>query len=570
MAREQGNGMKSLSKGGRRKVTAAVVFALVASLSQVGLSSAVAPSKIMRGGHITFGISDAFVGYCEGEVLAHTALQGARTMYEPWVEVRADGKIVPFLLKALQRNADGKIWDLTVRDGIKFHDGTPLDGAALILNLQAARGVLTLQGKMRSPGTGGSVAANITNIELLSPMTVRVTLYQGDSDLKELLYRSGRFYARAPSQILGGTKCSTTPIGTGPFRLVSTKLTELVVEANPDYWRKAPNGDKLPYLAGATFTMLAETQSRVSGVRSGVLHAAMFSTGGEAKQILALQANRNVSTLISPAEEYPSIWMNHKIAPFNSKNARLAYSHALDRAKWLKVRQKGLGSVPKSIVGPDNIMYNEKGYAGFDLAKAKSYVAAYTAETGKALEFSTPYIAGSTESFAGVTLIKQMAEAAGMTVNLIPLTAAEVVQRSFPQQFQTLTLPVLEGTNAGYVLPFLVSDTSGGNPDHVLVKTPLRVLFGIMNLSAFNDPTTDQLLFAGRAESNLTKKKALFKRATQTLQTEARLTNISFTARAVVHSKKLKGIGELGLVSGGARRLVTNVGIDLTGVWLEK
>ena len=553
-----------------RKVAIVAAIALAGSLTQVALSSAATLPKVTRGGYITVGIPDSFVGYCEGEVLAHTALMGARTIYEPWVEQRADGKIVPYLLKSLTSSADGKIWILTVRDGINFHDGTPLDGAALVLNLQAARGVLTLQGKMRSPGTGGSVTANIVNVELVTPMTVRVTLYQGDSDLKELLYRSGRFVARAPSQILGGTKCSTTPIGTGAFTLVSTKLTELVVKANPDYWRKAPGGGKLPYLAGITFTTLVETQSRVSGVRSGVLDAALFSTGGEAKQIISLQANSSVNTIISPVEEYPTIWLNHKIAPFDSKNARLAFSHALDREKFVKVRQKGMGGVPKSIVGPNSIMYNESGYASFDLAKAKKYVVAYTTETGKALEFSTPYIAGSTESFANATLMKQMAEAAGMKVNLTPFTAAEVVQRSFPQQFQTVTIGVMEGTTAGYILPFLVSDMSGGNPTHVLAKTPLKVLFDIMNLSAFTDTTTDQLLFAARAEPDLIKKTALYKQATRRLQAEARVTNLVYTQRAVVYNKNLKGIGELGLVAGGLPRLITNVGIDLTGVWLQK
>ena len=143
-------------------------------------------------------------------------------------------------------------------------------------------------------------------------------------DFLETLYASGRFFVRAPSQILGGAKCSTTPIGTGPFKLVSTKLNELVVAKNENYWREDKNGTRLPYLDGITFTFLVETASRVSGLKSKSLDMAMFTTAGEVKQIKDLQKNKNVTVIESAEEYYPSIWLNHRIAPFSSKNARLA------------------------------------------------------------------------------------------------------------------------------------------------------------------------------------------------------------------------------------------------------
>ncbi len=559
--------MKYLFKGGRRKVAAVMAIALVASLSQVSASGATSHEKPKYGGTLKVGIFDSFPGYCMADNLANSALMGARTIYETWVEQRSDGKIVPYILKSFTKSADNKTWKLTVRNGVKFHDGTPVDGAALLTNIQALRGVLTLQGKAPSPGTAGGMTANINDVKLTGPMEVTVYLYNADSEYPDALYAAGRFFVRAPSQILSGAKCSTTPIGTGAFKLVSTKLSELVVAKNTDYWRKAPNGDKLPYLDGITFTFLSEVSPRVQGVKSGSLDAVMFSSNGEAKQILDLQKVSKVKTILSPADWYSSIWLNHKIAPFNSTNARLAFSHALDRAKFVKVRQKGMGGVPKSIVGPNNIMYNTNGYANFDLVKAKKFVAAYTAETGKALEFSMPYISGSVESLAGATMIKDFGAAAGMVINLTPLTTAEIIQRAFPQQFQVMQLLLMEGTSTGFIFPFVVSDMSGGNPNHVLAKTPLKILYGILNLSAFKDEVSENLLVAARAESNPVKKKALYKKATLQLQQQAHITNIVYTQYALSFGKQVQGVGELPLVSGGARRLITNFGIDWTGVW---
>ena len=561
--------MKSIFTGGRRKVVAVMAIALVASLTQVSGSGAAGADTPKRGGNITVGIFDSFPGYCMSDNLANSSLMGARTIYETWVEQRADGKIVPYLLKSFEHSADNKTWLLTVRDGIKFHDGTPVDAAALATNLQALRGALLLTGKAGSPGTAGGFTANITDVKVTGAMSVQITLYQAESNYPESLYASGRFFARAPSQILGKT-CSTTPVGTGAFKLVSTELTKLVVTANPDYWRKDAKGGKLPYLDGITFTFLSDAQPRVSGVKSGSLAATMFTSATEAKQIKDLQKNKSITTIISPMDYYPTIWMNHKIAPFSSKNARLALSHALDREKWLKVRQKGLGMVPDSIVGPNNIMYNKKGYAGYDLAKAKSFTAAYKVETGKDLEFSLPYVSTSADSTANAILLQQMGAAAGIKVNLLSQTTAESIAKAFPMQYQMLPLLLMEGTGTAFALPFLVSDMSGGNPKALLNVSPAtKILHGILNISSFKDTVSENLLFAARGESNLAKSKKLYQQATAQIQAEAHVTNIAMLAYSLSY-KNLGGIGELPLAAGGPRRLVTNFGIDWTGVWSTK
>lgn len=557
--------MKQLFRGGRRKVAAVMAVALVASLSQVAPTSAAETPK--TGGTLSVGVFDSFPGYCMADNLANSALMAGRTIYETWVEQRVDGKIVPYVLSAVENSTDFKQWKLTVRPGVLFHDGTPVNADALVTNLQALRGALTLLGKAPSPGTAGGFTANITEVIKVSDSAVQVNLYRPQVDFLETLYASGRFFVRAPSQILGGAKCSTTPIGTGPFKLVSTKLNELVVTKNASYWRKDPSGASLPYLDGITFTFLVETASRVSGLKSKSLDIAMFTSAGEVKQIRDLQKNKNMTVIESPEEYYPSIWLNNRIAPFSSKNARLAVSYAINRVDYNKVRNRDYVSAAKSIVGPANIMYNEKGFIQYDLKKAKDAAAAYKTETGKDLEFSFPYTAGSTESLANATQIQKYMTAAGIKMNLLPLTTAEIIQRAFPQQFQAMALLLMEGAGTAFIAPFITSDTSGGNQTHILRKTPLAVLYGILNLSAFTDTVSEDLIWQAKAEPNAAKRKALYGKATQQIQTEARLTTISYQKYALAYRTNVKGVGELGLTQGGQRKLMTNFGIDFTGVW---
>ncbi len=274
-----------------------------------------------------------------------------------------------------------------------------------------------------------------------------------------------------------------------------------------------------------------------------------------------------MTVINSPEEYYPSIWLNHRIAPFNSKNARVAVSHAIDRADYNKVRNRNYTTAATSIVGKANIMYNEKGFLGFDLAKAKAAAAAYKVETGKDLEFSFPYTAGSTESLANSTQIQKYMTAAGIKMNLLPLTTAEIIVRAFPQQFQAMALLLMEGAGTAFIAPFILSDTSVGNQKHFMRGTPLAPLYGILNLSAFTDTISEELIWSAKAEPNLAKRTALYAKATQQIQAEARLTAITTLGYSLAYRTNVKGVGELGLTAGGKRKLMTNFGIDFTGVY---
>jgi ABC-type transport system substrate-binding protein len=304
---------------------------------------------------------------------------------------------------------------------------------------------------------------------------------------------------------------------------------------------------------------------------------AMFSSAGESRVMGALQKNSKVTSLISQPDYYPFIWFNNRIAPFNDRNARLAFSHALDHARYVKVRQAGLAGavVPDSIVGPNSIMYTNKGFAKFNLNGAKDYVAKWkAANPGKELEFSFPYTAGSTDSLANVTLIKQMVEAAGMKMNLLPQTTAEIITKALPQTYQVMSLTLAEGTGTAFTLPFLVSDNTFGNaanPFNAAARATgnlaLAAVPRILNLANINDPGLETLLVDARATNSPAAKRRLYQQATQRVQSEAYVATVGYTQYGLVYNKKVQGVNQLGLTSGGKRRQVTNFGIDLTAVY---
>ena len=65
-------------------------------------------------------------------ISGHTVI---RTIYDSLTIVTDDGKVVPYLAESVEPNADYTVWTIKVRSGVTFHDGTPLNAAAVVDNL---------------------------------------------------------------------------------------------------------------------------------------------------------------------------------------------------------------------------------------------------------------------------------------------------------------------------------------------------------------------------------------------------------------------------------------------------
>ena len=77
--------------------------------------------------------------------------QRARTFFDPLAAYGTDLEVHPFLAESIEPNADFTEWTVKLREGISFHDGTPLDADAVIYNLQAT-------------GTGVLIAGQLTDV----------------------------------------------------------------------------------------------------------------------------------------------------------------------------------------------------------------------------------------------------------------------------------------------------------------------------------------------------------------------------------------------------------------------
>ena len=466
----------------------------VSTLASTATSAATKPA-VTTGGTAKVAIFDTFSGWCFGNNLANSALMAARTVYETLFEKTSDGQLKPLLAKSATpvTGSGNKAWDLVLREGIKFHDGTTFNadsvkdnfdyitGAAHYTALmtevnritpvasggqggtmtskqlaaytkavkagKSATAGLSAAGKATSVlnlaytlSTGTAFAANILAITKTGPYSLRFTLQRAQNDLPGTLFASGRFFMRAPSQFKkeeGGdaTECATNPIGTGPFMLETTKdwsTNKLTVIKNPTYWQKDAAGVQLPYLDGIVFQNIKEAPQRAAAVRTGSYDAGMFGSAGEGSQIKQLRGLK-VKELKSGVEYYPSLWMNQGKpgSPFANADARKAVVSCIDRAAFLKVRQNGEGKVAKSLVGPTSVMYSSSGLQKLNIATAKKAVADYKKATGKKkLSFTLPADV-SAASQANVKFLKAQWAKCGIEAVVKTSEAADIIAKAF-------------------------------------------------------------------------------------------------------------------------------------------
>ena len=148
------------------------------------------PGTPVRGGTVAYGLeAENDEGWCLPEAqLAISGIQVARAIYDTLTVPNVDGDYVPYLAESLTPNDTFDSWEITLREGVTFHDGTDLTAEVVKNNLDAFRG----QYEGRSPLLFVFVFANIDTVEVVDDLTLTVTTKEPWPALPAALFGSGR------------------------------------------------------------------------------------------------------------------------------------------------------------------------------------------------------------------------------------------------------------------------------------------------------------------------------------------------------------------------------------------
>jgi peptide/nickel transport system substrate-binding protein len=159
--------------------------------------------------------------------------------------------IEPALATRWTVSRDGLAWSFTLREGVRFHDGSPLAAADVVASftrhLRAEPSSGVPPPGVPPPAWGSllrGVPGVIRTVQAIDARTVRFTLVQPYAPLLTVLAHPA----------LGVVKTVSTPdgtarlVGTGPYRLVDAAPGLLTLEAAPAHWQRRPRSERLLFI----------------------------------------------------------------------------------------------------------------------------------------------------------------------------------------------------------------------------------------------------------------------------------------------------------------------------------
>ena len=187
-------------------------------------------SSAQDGGSLVIGIGAETNGW--NPALAQWADTGSlvgSSILEPLAGVDENAGAKPWLADSWVANPEFTAWVIKLHPGVKFHDGTAFDAAAVKKNIDYYK-TGTLSGIALSPMIGETVVND--------PLTVTVNVKQPWAAFPNSFMTGGSSFMMAPAMIDNPTDHGAShPIGTGPFMFDSwTPDSTFKAIKNPTYW----------------------------------------------------------------------------------------------------------------------------------------------------------------------------------------------------------------------------------------------------------------------------------------------------------------------------------------------
>jgi peptide/nickel transport system substrate-binding protein len=326
------------------------------------------------GGSIVMGIeADTSSPWRPSEMLcAISCHQVIRNIFDTLAMPNADGGWSPYLAESITPNADYTQWTIKARAGVKFHDGTPFDGAAIVENLTRAQAGITT-GNYLKPVTG-------VDLDVSDPMSAIVSVDTPWVAFPFLLMGQVGYMA-SPTWLKASDSDATLksqPVGTGPFVYDSYVPNEsFKMKKNTEYWNQP-----YPYLDAIEFRPIQDGLSRRDALVSGtidMLHSAngqVISDARNATDYTHTEITNNGETA------YTLLHVTQEGSPLQDVRVRCALAYATDESALNEAIGAGVAQLADGPFSPSQVGYlEETGYPmAQDMAKAQELIAAYKAE----------------------------------------------------------------------------------------------------------------------------------------------------------------------------------------------
>ncbi|MFB7946935.1 ABC transporter substrate-binding protein [Kitasatospora phosalacinea] len=381
-------------------------------------------------------------------------------VYAGLTKLDESGKAVPALATGWEYSTDGTKLTFTLRPGLVFSDGTPLDAAAVQKSLDRGR---------TEPKS--LVAPQLTQVKRVSApdaVTVVLELASPDYQLPNLLAGKTGLVVNPKAFESNAAALASQPAGAGPFSLVSyVQNSKAVLRRNPRYWDAGSIG-----LENFEVYPLPDAATVVSGLQSGQFDLAQIpGSQVEAAKAAGLEVQEIPSLVVAVLD------VNTTKAPFDNPDVVEALKYAIDREALVKTQLFGHGEVnyqpfPKGYVGHDP---GSADLFRYDPDKARALLARAGHPDGVDLTLTTSAAQGLPEQLQAQ--LKEVGIRA--TIEVIP--AAQATQIVYVQHSKALFTDQFAGRDsAAQAFQVLFGEQGLMNPGRT---TPPELLAAVQQVS---------------------------------------------------------------------------------------
>jgi peptide/nickel transport system substrate-binding protein len=387
----------------------------------------------------------------------------------------------------------------TLRQDVRFHDGTPFNAAAVKYTWDRAI-------SSNPPGRWRSLASAVVGAEVVDEFTVDIV---ANAEFGPLLLVAAMPYTAIVSptavEALGSDAFTRAPVGTGPFKFVEWRANDrIVLEANDDYWRGRPALDQI------IFRTVPEEGARMLSLRTGEADMVLMPTPSD---LPGLDADPAFVVEGAPGVGIFYLAFNLDRPNVADVRVRQAIAHAIDRELIVEAILEGGGVLAKSVIGEPVF-----GYKDMELLERYPY------NPQRAIELLTE--AGYTRGSDG---FMRDASGAVLTLDALPSNGRSLKDREIAEALQEFlrqvgiavqldffewatTFTLMRGETLEYDLNSFTWFTTTADADYTMFSNYLSTELppASWNRWRYANPQVDAWLIAARASLDPSERAELY------------------------------------------------------------
>lgn len=270
---------------------------------------------------------------------AYFSFQVLENVFDTLVEPDENLEMQPALAESWEVSDDQLTWIFHLREGVTFHDGSDFTSEDVVYSYERI-----INEELSNAWRFDAV----TSVEAVDEHSVEITV---DAPTPNLLSSLGGFKGMAivSQENVESGDISNSPIGTGPFSLESyTSGDRITLAANPDYWGGAPQ------IGGVEYSFVSEPSTALAALTSGEID---WTDNIPPQQVEQLDESDTIELALSPSNDYWYLAMNISEEPWDDVRVRQAVAYAIDREAIIQAVSYGTAEENQLAIPADSVWH---------------------------------------------------------------------------------------------------------------------------------------------------------------------------------------------------------------------